>query len=169
MESDYDPNDPHWNALRNIILPDAKQQPDRSLAIVYAAVIDDELKETLAAILVDDKKTQKKMLSGMGPLATFSAKIDLAFLIGVYPETMWQVLHGIREIRNIFAHQKEPMDLEDPKVLQIIDKLPLDRLRHEQQSGRDLYIAACEFLMGGLLAIRERSRLTWRPVGADGP
>jgi hypothetical protein len=94
-------DDPNYNPIRNVILPDAKKQPDRSLAIVLAAVVEDQLGEMLQAKVVDDKQTVRKMFSGMGPLATFSAQIDLGFLLGFYGDEMHSLLHAIRVVRNI--------------------------------------------------------------------
>jgi hypothetical protein len=89
-------SDPDFNLVRNVVLPDAKKQPDRYLVIVMVAIIEERLGEILQAVLVDHKKVANKMFSGMGPLATSSAKIDLGFLLGMYREGFAKMLHAVR-------------------------------------------------------------------------
>lgn len=51
------------------------------------------------------EQTWQRLFEGNGPLATLSAKIDLARLLGLVTETIRSDLHIIRDIRNEFAHQ----------------------------------------------------------------
>ena len=104
--------DPHFSLIRNVVLPDAKKQPDRGMVLVLAAVIDNELTDILTGFLVEDKKLHKKFFKGLGPLATFSAKIDLGYLLGLYHSQFQELLHSIRDVRNAFAHNMEPVSLE---------------------------------------------------------
>lgn len=147
--------DPDFNPIRNIILPDAKKQPDRSLAIVMAAVVEDRLEEMLKSKLLDDKKIITKMFSGMGPLSNFSVKIDLGYLLGFYADEFHNLLHAIRVVRNTYAHEMKPLDFNSNEIVtkmqpfEFINKFPPRR----QKVGRDLFIAGCEFCFGGLYAL----------------
>ena len=47
---------------------------------------------------------QSKLFEGYGALATLSAKIDLAYAMGLINQDLRRDLHVIREIRNAFAH-----------------------------------------------------------------
>jgi DNA-binding MltR family transcriptional regulator len=77
---------------------------DRAMAIVACALVDDQLFELLKRSLHDDTEVIDDMFGGLRPLATFSAKINLAYLIGLISERVFKDLHTIRKIRNDFAH-----------------------------------------------------------------
>jgi hypothetical protein len=92
--------------------------PDRASAIVAVAVIDDRLtvsiKQTLPnAHLKGSTTIHDAMFSGMGPLSSLSAKINLGFMIGLYSETALKNLHVLRAIRNKFAHDVAVRTFQD--------------------------------------------------------
>lgn len=80
-------------------------QTDRGVAIVGVAWVEDEIALALESFLVSESNAWKRLFEGTGPLATFSAKIDLARLLGLITEAIRSDLHIIRDIRNEFAHQ----------------------------------------------------------------
>ena len=149
-------DNPYFSELRNIILPDAEKQPDRSLAIVFAAIVEGHLTQAIKAHLVHHTKICDGMFNGMGPLATFSAKIDLGFLLGLYREELTKVLHALRRIRNTFAHDLRPLTFSSDEIkakttaLEVIDAL---LQRHEQPDGREQFLGACKFILGALHAV----------------
>lgn len=167
MAGEAPQSDPDFNLIRNVVMPDAKKQPDRYVAIVMAAIMEEELGEILQARLVDHKKTAKKMFGGMGPLATFSAKIDLAFLLGMYREDFAKMLHAVRDIRNTFAHDLRPLTFASDEVkakaipLKFIETFDL---RPKSRTERDLFINACEFILGGMGALAMEKRRFKTPV-----
>jgi hypothetical protein len=63
-----------------------------------------------------EKRTAKGLFGTMGPLSSFSAKIDLGVLLGLYPEEVRGDLHRLREVRNQFAHEAAPRDFATPKI-----------------------------------------------------
>lgn len=156
--------DPDFNQLRNVVLPDAKKQPDRSLVIVMSSVIDDALSQVIINHLVESKKTTDIMFSGMGPLSTFSAKINLGFLLALYNKDFADMLHALRKIRNEFAHNMNPLTLESEEVKQGAAALALVLNRFalppKVRTSRELFVAGCEFMLGGLAAMSlDRRRL----------
>lgn len=165
-------DDPVLYPIRNVILPDAKKQPDRSLAIVMASVVESELSDMLVGKLVDHKRTIEKFFMGMGPLSSFSAKIDLGFLLGLYGDDIGKMLHGIRNIRNAFAHDMKPLDF---KSLEIIAKMkPLAFVNHvlsrrKPLEGRELFIAACEFSLGAIYTTGRTNRRFRSPEPSKKP
>ncbi|WP_139272204.1 hypothetical protein [Phytopseudomonas punonensis] len=58
----------------------------------------------IQSFLIDDKDSKKRLLGKSSPLSSFSAKIDLACLLGMCSRDIAKDLHTIREIRNEFAH-----------------------------------------------------------------
>jgi hypothetical protein len=165
-------DDPDYNTLRNVVLPDAKKQPDRYLAIVMAAVIDEQLNDLLQSRLAAHRKVAKKLFGGVGPLATFSARIDLGLLLGLYDEGFAKMLHSIRDIRNTFAHNTYPLSLASPEVQQKAAGLNFMKEfdnRPKKWGERELFIAACEGSLGGLAALAMDKRRLRPPIPGKGP
>lgn len=79
-------------------------ESDRSVAIVGAAWVEESLAAAIEAFLEPHAKSVERLLQRTGPLAAFSAKIDLARLLGMTSNEIWSDLHAIRKIRNEFAH-----------------------------------------------------------------
>lgn len=81
----------------------AEEESDRSAAILTASFIDDLLSEMLQAFLIEDKEV-KNLFKGYSPLSSFSARIDVAYALGLITAEMKADLNVIRKIRNHFAH-----------------------------------------------------------------
>jgi DNA-binding MltR family transcriptional regulator len=86
-------------------------ESNRGIALVAAAILDEALLallfSTILSTLSDDKhriKIRDLLFHEQGPLQTFSAKIDLAYVSGGIEEQERKALHIIRKIRNDFAH-----------------------------------------------------------------
>jgi hypothetical protein len=77
---------------------------DRASAIVAGAFLDEILQELLCTFLVEEPKGDKKLFEGTGALATFSAKIEMSFRLGLISTEEHRTLHAVRGIRNDFAH-----------------------------------------------------------------
>jgi DNA-binding MltR family transcriptional regulator len=80
------------------------QESDRGCALIVAAFLDTELEDLLRVKLVRDAKVLDELLGQSRPVATFSARIDLAYLAGLIPLNAHRELHLIRRIRHDFAH-----------------------------------------------------------------
>jgi len=111
------------------LLPDPAQRPivdelesqtDRGAAIIGAALVEDLLRQALLSRMrvgtALEKRTASRLFGTMGPLSSFSAKIDLGVLLGLYPEEVRGDLHRVREVRNQFAHEQEPRDFGYPRI-----------------------------------------------------
>ena len=88
-----------------------------------AAHLDDLVFQLIRAKLLDDKKIAKTMLSGDGPISAFSARIDLAFLLGLITPDARRELHILRKIRNIFAHDPDNFGFEKEEIKSRCDEL----------------------------------------------
>jgi hypothetical protein len=83
--------------------------PDRAAGIVGATILEsrlgDRLKRETPSFVIKEKNTlHQRMFSHQGPLGTFSARINLGFMLKIYDEQAWRDLDVIRDIRNDFAH-----------------------------------------------------------------
>lgn len=94
-----------------------KIQTDRGVALIAAAVLDELLEMLLTARLLEVGRDRHDALFGRGkPLDLFSAKIELGFQLGLYPNATRTQLEMIRAVRNEFAHSIEPLTFSNPQV-----------------------------------------------------
>jgi len=85
------------------------RQEDRAAAIIAAAFLEDRITDAVKARLIRDAQVSDQMFKGVGPLANFSAKADIAYLLGFFSHDQLQAAHIIRKIRNEFAHNLAPL------------------------------------------------------------
>lgn len=83
--------------------------PDRAAGIVGATILESRLGERLkketADLAIKEKITlHERMFHHSGPLGSFSARINLGFMLKIYDEEAWRDLDIIRSVRNDFAH-----------------------------------------------------------------
>lgn len=89
---------------------------DRSAAIVAGAFLDGVLQELLCEFLISGSSDQNKLFEGMGALATFSAKIEMSFRLGLISKGEHRTLNFIRGIRNDFAHMLGDLSFATPSI-----------------------------------------------------
>lgn len=120
------------------------KESDRGVALTCAAFIDDRLKVLLQKSFVDAPKVVENLLDGVGPLATFSSKIDTVFLLGMMTEDDHRGIHLIRKIRNEFAHYHMPQSFNDSDLSaqcrELGKSLPLLPFERASRSTRRLFI-----------------------------
>jgi hypothetical protein len=80
-------------------------ESDRAAVILGAAKIDQLLHELLERYLLPSPVSEDTLFSNNGPLGTFSAKVDLAYRLGLIDAQFSKSIHLIRRIRNSFAHE----------------------------------------------------------------
>jgi hypothetical protein len=93
---------------------EARNATDRAAAIILSTLLEDRLETAIRSRLFDSPKVQKRFFTRAG--ASFASKIDLGYLIGMYPEQLLEAFHSIREIRNTFAHSTKFLTFENADV-----------------------------------------------------
>ena len=107
-------------AFRRTLTPES----DRGCALIAAAFVDAQLKELFRACFIDDAKCMDDPLGTSKPLGTFSARIDLAFALGLLDSDVHRDLHLIRKIRNEFGHNPLPISFTEPAIASRCRELP---------------------------------------------
>ncbi|MBE7556685.1 MAG: hypothetical protein HS126_37015 [Anaerolineales bacterium] len=97
------------------IIEELESQTDRGAAIIGASLLDRRLEEAIRVHLLDNKVTEK-LFDASQALGSFSAKIDLAYSLGLYGEKSYHDLNLIRKIRNEFAHFDTPLNFDSQSV-----------------------------------------------------
>ena len=93
------------------------EESDRAAAILAAANFEDRLRDAIMTRFVAlNRRDEAEIFKPYGPLATFKAKVDIAFALGLYDRKTKKHLHTVGEIRNKFAHSPEPMEFDHEKV-----------------------------------------------------
>jgi hypothetical protein len=92
------------------------KETDRGCALFAAAYLDGELEGLLRAKMVADERVASAILSPDRPLGSFSARIDVAYLLGLIPRLARLDLHLIRKIRNDFAHTARRLSFAEPVI-----------------------------------------------------
>jgi len=82
------------------------RQSDRGVAVMGSAYVEDYLRQLLEANWRSEGADEAKdrTLNPSGPLGSFSAKIDMAYLTKLIGPDTHKDLHTLRNIRNDFAH-----------------------------------------------------------------
>jgi Domain of unknown function (DUF4145) len=95
-----------------------------TVVVTAASILDVELKRCIKTKMRSlDKKTEKRLFRGYGPLSSFAAKIDLAYALDIIPPDIHAELNKIRDIRNDFAHTTQPLSLDREPVRPLFDSL----------------------------------------------
>ena len=119
---------------------------DRTAAILGATLIDDLLKSALLSKFRHLTGDETDRLFGPDqPLGSFSAKIKLAYAMGVCDRKDAQNLEVIRAIRNAFAHNAKPMSFKAAEVYEVCLYLHLpERLgkSHHRPKQKFLWVVA---------------------------
>lgn len=99
-------------------------ESDRGAVLVSAALIDDGLKQLIVKKLVSSgSKVDRLFDGGNAPLGTFSARIEMAYRLGLIQQSTKELLNIFRKIRNEFAHHYDEVSFNDVRVRQRLKSL----------------------------------------------
>ena len=88
-----------------------RKETDRGCALMAGEFLSNELAALLKRRFVHDAKACDAVLEDAnGPLASFSSRIEFAYLLGLIGPDARRELHLVRRIRNDFAHDYKPLD-----------------------------------------------------------
>ncbi len=93
-----------------------KHETDRGCALMIASFIDSKLEDLLRAMFVNTPKLADGFFGKSGPLGTFSARIDMSYLLGFIGPKIHRDLHLIRKIRNIFGHDYNLLSFNNDRI-----------------------------------------------------
>jgi DNA-binding MltR family transcriptional regulator len=100
---------------------------DEAAVLVGGALLEHALKDAITRHFrkgLKEKEIARVFdFDSNGPLATFSAKIKLSYLLGIGGKKTNDDLDNIRVIRNVFAHTPRRVSFEDDEVVAACDDL----------------------------------------------
>jgi len=107
------------------ILETLDHDSDRAVAVIVGSMIENRLQRALRVRMPQDKKAIDKVFKYPGPLSSFAAKIDVAYLNGLVSKDAYEDLKRFKDIRNDFAHELDIRNFNSESIKIIADQLKL--------------------------------------------
>jgi DNA-binding MltR family transcriptional regulator len=125
-----------------------KQKNDRGVAILSHSFLDDRLRWLIEKKLISHLSNSERswLLSGNGPLASYKARLEVAYAFGLIPKLTRDELQILGSIRNKFAHDFRKKSFDDPTFAPFFDRLRTIDLGGSQLPTGDLrmeYASRC--------------------------
>ena len=140
------------------------EESDRGCALMAGAFLDSELEALLRSAMVANEDVADEILGQSRPAGTFSARIDLAYLLGLIDPVTRRDLHLIRKIRNDFGHLHRPIAFDDDAITSRVRELKLN-FREAEASTRAVFCSCAVAALAVIhAAMRGRERLEERPA-----
>lgn len=138
-ETEYKSPPAHWD---DFLDEELKSESDRACVILAAALLDSALETLLKSHLLPSSSASDPFFDhANAPLSTFSARIEMAYRLGLIDPYFAKALNLIRRIRNDFAHNISGCDFDDTRVMSRMTELgrtvPLRDMKNLEQ--HDLY------------------------------
>lgn len=148
-----------WADIAHWVVAHRAEESDRAVAILGASMLEDALESALRRALVEHSVT-RGLFGRQGPLATFAAKSDMAFAMGVLSEWEWRDLDRIRRVRNHFAHALRARSFDEQPASQLCDALFMAEFRRgrtaRKPDRRAAFTATCGLLAALLSGTRSK-------------
>lgn len=89
-------------------------ETDRSTIIIGCAKLEEQLEKLLKYKLLSLPTPQKRrnLFDTNEPLSTFDAKINISYSIRIIDQEDFELLHKLRQLRNVFAHDFDYRDFD---------------------------------------------------------
>jgi len=115
-EFDHRPIPEAWEQGRTYLdlLTVLQGETDRGQALSLAHFLDSFLVDAISAYAADPSAVRRLTASG-APASSFSSRINLAAAMGLVDSEEAAALHGLREVRNAYAHAIIPQ-LDTPEI-----------------------------------------------------
>lgn len=123
-------------ALEEILSP--ATSTDRAVAILGGSLVERRLALAIDSEINHLKAIDDEMFKGVGPLASFAAKVHLGYMLGLYGERAWRELRTIKDIRNRFAHSLDMSSFESQKITAWCGNLTLAEMCFGEDQNNDL-------------------------------
>jgi DNA-binding MltR family transcriptional regulator len=125
-------------------LHEASKRGQTAYVLVVTTALEGLLEQAIISKMRKLSKTfHATLFNGYGPLATFSAKIDIAYAFNIIDEDIVGDFRGIKDIRNAFAHPNEVVHFNNPKLIPHLQKLSGYRKDCDVRGLFDERLAAC--------------------------
>ena len=94
----------------------------RGSVILSCSFIDSQLRNAIAAFLIEGNATDALLEGYNAPLGTLSSRADAALAMGLISKSEHEEISTLRKIRNIFAHDFR-LTFDSPKISDLCKRL----------------------------------------------
>lgn len=147
-------------------LDEIEGESDRAAIILISALLDDVLTYALvdAFAIKASEKELEHYFRVEGPLGSFSAKIEIAYLFGLIELSTMDQLNSIREMRNACAHTKHNITFELMELANVAKRIfhPTGEVIIKNHSPATIRAALMHEAMIIICIVREGSRAKGR-------
>lgn len=120
-----------------------RQLDERGLVLSLAAFAEEALGDLILSFLMPGDAAKRLVEGFNAPLGTFSARIKMAYSLGLITEGQHSDLDRLRRIRNEFAHSWEPLTFADQKLTSHIQALNFSSIDDEFPSSPIEKVQTC--------------------------
>jgi hypothetical protein len=113
-----------------------RRESPRGTVLISCGFVEQQLKEILLALMLDDADVEQFVEGRNAPLGTLSSRISAAYFLGLITKDEYHDLTLMRRIRNDFAHELETT-FDTPSV---VDRCRL--LRHKAEDYGDVKVGS---------------------------
>lgn len=172
--SQFKPNHEHdprgYQKQMDVLLSiqaELQKETDRGVAILAAAMLDEKLKTILSNFLIQGVQSDALLKGSNAPIGTFSAKLNMAFAVGLISSDEYHDAEIIRRIRNDFAHKFDfAFSFENQSVAARCNNFLNKKHGLEGQNPRTLFVVTAAFLAYSLM-FRDQHAQTLRLTPHD--
>ena len=136
---------------------------DRACGILMGSLVENAL-ETAITQIMRRGVSRSDIFGFNGPAGSFSAKITLAYGLGIYRSKTKHDLNLIRELRNKFAHCRRPIRFETDVTKAVCDHLRLPDIDlksiqiRDSNDPKERFIVTCQKITFHLLHFAHTAR-----------
>ena len=110
-------------AVRDLL----QREGDRGAVLICAAFLEDQLGAMLKAYFHNDISAGVLVDGFNAPLGNFSSRTRAAHALGLITDVQFDGLEVLREVRNRLAHDWDVHSLEDPRLVELVIRMPSTR------------------------------------------
>jgi DNA-binding MltR family transcriptional regulator len=111
------------------------KESDRACIILASAEMEARFELLFGKFLKANAKLRKDLLSFIGPLGSFGAKVKMAYALGIITKDFYDLLELFRSIRNKIVHKGTAASLAEPDIKELSDRI-LEHFRKSMKFKR---------------------------------
>lgn len=136
----------------SVIIGELCNVNDRARAIVGGSLLDGLLDYAITMRLMPLTLGEESMLfKPGGPFASCDQKIQAAYALGLFGPLTKGDMKCLNEVRNVFAHNMNPVTFDDPEIVEMCVNLRTGSGVDKTMSTRDRFVFAFQWILDGLL------------------
>lgn len=150
-----------------------EKESDRSAVIIVSAWLNDVLENYIQIIFRYDKVILSSLFDSEGILGSFSSKIKVAYLLGLFERTVFNDLNAIRKIRNDCAHFRENFSFRIKTAKAVCNSLETIHVFNQffitpVRSAREKFLTAALILVHYLMDMKKGLKKLELPPKSNG-